>query len=174
MSLQERLAAWLQGGRERSKPRAASLAALLGVAAMLLILISELWPAAADSAAEQGAASAASAAGIYQAQLEERLAGLISQIEGAGETSVMITLENGEERVYALDTQTGQNEDRQTHVLLEDGSALEETVYLPTVCGVAVVCDGGGDVRVEARITALVSALLDVPANRICVEQRSR
>ena len=36
----------------------------------------------------------------------------------------------------------------------------------------AVVCDGGGDVRVAARITELVRALLDLSANRICVEQR--
>ena len=85
----------------------------------------------------------------------------------------MITLESGEERIYATDTQTGRDQSQQTHVLLEDGTALEETIYLPTVCGVAVVCDGGGDVGVEARITTLVSALLDVPSNRICVEQRS-
>ena len=46
------------------------------------------------------------------------------------------------------------------------------TIYLPTICGVAVVCEGGGDVGVQARITSLLSALLDVPSNRICVEQR--
>lgn len=40
------------------------------------------------------------------------------------------------------------------------------------VCGVAVLCEGGGDIRVAARITELVSALLDLPSNRICVEQR--
>ncbi len=56
--------------------------------------------------------------------------------------------------------------------LLEDGSALAETICLPQVCGVAVLCEGGGDVRVAARITELVSALLDLPSNRICVEQR--
>ena len=47
-----------------------------------------------------------------------------------------------------------------------------ETVYLPKVQGVAVLCEGGGDVRVAARITELVRALLDLSANRICVEQR--
>ena len=35
-----------------------------------------------------------------------------------------------------------------------------------------VLCEGGGDIRVAARITELVSALLDLPSNRICVEQR--
>lgn len=169
MPLQERLAAWLKGGPDRTKPRAASLAAVLGVAAMVLILCSELWPAPASA---EAAPDPGQTAASYQAGLEQRLASLIGQVEGAGEATVMITLESGEERIYATDTQTGTEQSRQTHVLLEDGTALEETTYLPTVCGVAIVCDGGGDVGVEARITALVSALLDVPANRICVEQR--
>ena len=97
---------------------------------------------------------------------------LIEQLDGAGKTVVMVTLESGEETIYAVDTQSGQMQNQETHVLLEDGSALEETTYLPAVCGVAVVCDGGGDVRVAARITELVRALLDLSANRICVEQR--
>ena len=91
---------------------------------------------------------------------------------GAGKTTVMVTLETGEEAIYALDTQSGEMQSQQTHVLLEDGSALTETVCLPQVCGVAVLCEGGGDIRVAARITELVSALLDLPSNRICVEQR--
>ena len=93
-------------------------------------------------------------------------------MSGAGKTTVMVTLETGEEAIYALDTQSGEMQSQQTHVLLEDGSALTETVCLPQVCGVAVLCEGGGDIRVAARITELVSALLDLPSNRICVEQR--
>ena len=91
---------------------------------------------------------------------------------GAGKTTVMVTLETGEEAIYALDTQSGEMQSQPTHVLLEDGSALTETVCLPQVGGVAVLCEGGGDIRVAARITELVSALLDLPSNRICVEQR--
>ena len=91
---------------------------------------------------------------------------------GAGKTTVMLTLETGEETIYALDTQSGQMQEQQTHVLLEDGSALAETIYQPQIRGVAVLCDGGGDVRVAARITEMVGALLDLPSNRICVEQR--
>ena len=104
--------------------------------------------------------------------METQLTELIEQLDGAGKTVVMVTLESGEETIYAVDTQSGQMQNQETHVLLEDGSALEETTYLPAVCGVAVVCDGGGDVRVAARITELVRALLDLSANRICVERR--
>ena len=118
--------------------------------------------------------SSASSEKAYQAQLEEQLTTLIEQISGAGKTIVMVTLESGEETIYATDTQSGQTQSQETHILLDDGSALAETTYLPTVCGVAVVCDGGGDVRVAARITELVRALLDLPANHICVEQRKR
>lgn len=170
MALLERVTDWFKKARE--KPRSASLAVVLGVAAMLLILLSEVLPGSSDSVDLKDDQTVQTAAS-YQASLESQLADLIQQIEGAGETTVMITLESGEERIYATDTQTGGDQSQQTHVLLEDGTALEETIYLPTVCGVAVVCDGGGDVGVEARITTLVSALLDVPSNRICVEQRS-
>ena len=57
MPLQERLAAWLRAGPEQTKPRAASLAAALGVAAMVLILCSELWPASGGSRTGDGASS---------------------------------------------------------------------------------------------------------------------
>ena len=40
--------------------------------------------------------------------------------------------------------------------------------------GIPVPAVDGNVLRVAARITELISALLDVPANRICVEQRSR
>ena len=109
---------------------------------------------------------------VYRQQLEQQLSDLIAQVEGTGKTTVMITLESGEETIYALDTLSGQTQEQQTHVLLDDGTALAQTVCTPRVCGVAVVCEGGGDVRVAARITELVGALLDVPSNRICVEQR--
>ena len=146
------------------------LAIILGVAAMLLILFSELFSTPAKPAASAGSSSVSET--VYREQLETQLKELIEQLDGAGKTVVMVTLESGEETIYAVDTQSGQMQNQETHVLLEDGSALEETTYLPAVCGVAVVCDGGGDVRVAARITELVRALLDLSANRICVEQR--
>lgn len=155
-----------------AKQNRAKLAVALGVAAMVLILLSELIPA--PSAPAVSTPETMPTAAQYKQQLEQQLETLIGQVEGAGKTTVMLTLESGEETIYALDTLSGQTQSQQTHVLLDDGTALEETTYLPTVCGVAVVCEGGGDVRVAARITELVAALLDVPTNRICVEQRGR
>lgn len=157
----------LQNGKGRT-----SLAVAVGVLAMLLLLLSELLP---GSSTQKTAVSAAQTVAVsqYQTRLEQQLEGLISQLQGAGRTTVMVTLTTGEETVYAVDTQTGDLQ-QETHVLLRDGSALAETTYLPQVCGVAVLCEGGGDVRVAARITELLHSLLDLPTNRICVEQRKR
>lgn len=151
------------------KENRARLAVLLGAAAMLLILLSELFTPAAQNTPTSTVSVDESA---YRQQLEQQLSDLIAQVQGAGKTTVMITLESGEETIYALDTLSGQTQEQQTHVLLDDGTALAQTVCTPRVCGVAVVCEGGGDVRVAARITELVGALLDTPSNRICVEQR--
>lgn len=154
--------------KAKSGQNRAAIAVAVGALAMLLILVSELFPQtkkAAPAGQEQSTLA-------YQTQLEQRLEKLISQMNGAGKTTVMVTLETGEEAVYALDTQSGELQNQNTHVLLEDGSALTETVCQPQIRGVAVLCDGGGDVRVAARITELLTSLLDLPSNRICVEQR--
>ena len=147
-----------------------SLAVAVGVLAMLLLLLSELLPGGGT----QKAVASTTQTVAVQTRLEQQLEGLISQLQGAGRTTVMVTLTTGEETVYAVDTQTGDLQQQETHVLLRDGSALAETTYLPQVCGVAVLCEGGGDVRVAARITELLHSLLDLPTNRICVEQRKR
>lgn len=149
----------------------AVLAALIGGLAMLLILLSELLPSKTSNASPKNTASDAEG---YQIQLETRLEELISQMEGAGKTTVMLTLETSEESIYALDTRSDVQQSQQTHVLLGDGSALKETIYQPQVRGAVVLCEGGGDIRIAAKITEMISALLDLPSNRICVEQRKQ
>ena len=105
-------------------------------------------PAVGSCSPLQRSTAAASAApaddNVYRQQLEQQLSDLIAQVEGAGKTTVMITLESGEETIYALDTLSGQTQEQQTHVLLDDGTALAQTVCTPRVCGVAVVCEGRG------------------------------
>lgn len=104
----------------------------------------------------------------YAAELETRLTALISRVEGAGKTAVMVTLESGSESIYATDTDS---DGSSTHVLLGSGGAdgLVETVETPRVLGVAVVCEGGGSAAVQSRVTALVQALTGIGTNHITV-----
>ena len=106
--------------------------------------------------------------------------------QGAGKVQVMITLESAGETVYARDeqsdTQTTQDgsdgvTDRKEsykseHIIVDaaDGKQpLVETHIEPEVKGVAVVCEGGDDITVIKRITDLVSVVLGLSTNRICV-----
>lgn len=160
---------------------------VLGIAGILLIFLSDvMFPKqgeAEKTAAVQGAASADTDA--YVQELEQRLSKLVASVEGAGECQVMITLESAGETVYAQDektdaqTQAGedgmqmhQNAYENQHVVLDTDTgrqALVETQLSPAVQGVAVVCQGGADISVVARVTELVAVVFGLPTNRICV-----
>lgn len=150
----------------------------LGLAGIGLIFLSSWLPKTeTDTAAP---AASATSVQTQQQQLEDQLTKLVSSIQGAGETVVMVTLDTESEQVYATDqtTESTRSDQEQTsrletsHVLVQDGSGqqpLVETTYMPQVRGVAVVCQGGEDITVVTRITEAVSVVLDLPASRICV-----
>lgn len=73
----------LQSGKNRT-----SLAVVVGVLAMLLLLLSELLP---SGNTQKAAVSTAQTATVsqYQAQLEQQLEELISQLQGADRKSVV-------------------------------------------------------------------------------------
>ena len=153
----------------------------LGLAGMALILFAVLFDPADSKTTETGEATAASSGSAelteYADRLSSRMEELLSGVEGAGETRVMITLESSEETIYALDEKRGDAESYEwSHVILDDGtgdSALVETTWLPEVRGVAVVCQGGDDAAVQARLTEMVSVLLGISTNRISIAKMS-
>ena len=104
----------------------------------------------------------------YSKELEERVEKLILEINGIDQVSVLITLENNGETVYAQNQLSGSSE----YVFFtnsegENGLKLQE--INPTVRGVAVVCTGGNDITVKEKITALLSSALGITTNRITV-----
>lgn len=156
----------------KDEKRRTALLAVLGIAGMLLIALPEFLPDPPQQTPRATAPPAPTTACAYAAELETRLEELLCQVEGAGSVSVMVTLAAGEETVYAQDRQTAADgSGEQTHVLLQNAEspALVETVTMPSVQGVAVVCEGGGDAAVQGRITQIVAALTGIGASRITV-----
>ncbi len=166
----------------KGKPPATKLVVYLGLLGMGLILVCSFFDT--DSSVQVASSQtvlavegegvttiAISTEESYRNALEENLADLISQLDGAGQTAVMITLTSGEQTVYAQNTTQSDTQSSQSHVILEDGSALSETVLTPTVCGVVVLCEGGDNIVVEAKITAMVTALFDIASNHVSVEK---
>ena len=152
---------------------------LLGVFGVILISLSEL-PKEKDEETAQ-----AVSADEYRKNMEKELTRLLSSVNGAGQVQVMITLESGEETVYAwqektsddMQEQDGKSSTQRTTyenqvVMVSAGSekqALVEKTMQPVVQGVVVVCRGADDIQVVSDITNAVSVALNVPTNRVCV-----
>lgn len=110
--------------------------------------------------------------------LERRLEEALSQIDGAGEVEVVLTLKSSARQILAQDSrsssrETGDAETQIDTVVVSQGSGEEQTVALqqvsPEYQGALVVCSGGGDPSVRLRIVESVSALTGLGADRISV-----
>lgn len=122
----------------------------------------------------------------YKIQLEKDILKLLNLMEGVGGVEVLITLENGVENIYVteesfttdtatnnLETSTQKRTGETTALLVEDANgrkqALIKTVKQPQIRGVLIVCEGGDNIQIKARVTEAVKALLNISSTRIYV-----
>ncbi len=126
----------------------------------------------------------------YVAHLEMSLRDMISSIKGAGNTRVLVTLENTEETVYATEEKKNKQatEDKsegqmskkresddceKKYITVRDADgterALSVTQIQPTVKGVVVVCEGGDDPQVQQRVTDAIKTALNITSKRVYV-----
>ena len=107
----------------------------------------------------------------YEAELIDQIEGVCRRVRGAGSVSVAVTLDGSYRAIYAQNFADGSNSKRE-YFLLGSGSS-EKALLLgyspPDILGVAIVCEGGSSSAVRAEIISLVSALLDLPTNKIYV-----
>jgi len=144
---------------------------LLVIAAGLFLL---LLPTAGSDAAEGMAAAAQEEASFQLEGFERQLEEILSRIEGAGETHVVLTLKNDGRRVLAQDSQRGSDGSLTTDVVtVGRGSGNQDVVevqtYTPEFQGALVVCPGGEDPQVQLRLLAAVSALTGLGSDKISI-----
>ena len=154
---------------------------LLFVSGIILLVVSELSGADAKSVKPEQTTAISVTSNEYVTELEERITSIISSIDGAGATRVMVTFESGGEDIYLHDSDYGENAasdgknsvERKDEYVIIDGSSGEQGIVVrraePKVRGVAVVCEGGGSETVRAQITETVTALLDISSARVSV-----
>ncbi|MGN0475678.1 MAG: hypothetical protein ACI4IJ_11365 [Acutalibacteraceae bacterium] len=160
----------------------------IGFAAIIVIFLSDYFTGNTKQTSSE-AKSYSISYEDYSAQLEARLTEMISSVDGAGETKVMVTLECGTEYVYASQQKTtsamSENSDAngkksrdekstgEENIILIDGDKGEEPIILkemtPTVAGVVVVCSGADNAQVKQRIVDIVTTALGTSSNRVCV-----
>lgn len=107
---------------------------------------------------------------------EGKLEKILSQVEGAGQVRLVLTLDSGSRRILAQDQEReGAGVGSSTVVTVGRGSGTQEVVPLQTLSpsfrGALVVCPGGGSPQVRLRLTQAVSALTGLASNRISVCQ---
>ena len=125
---------------------------------------------------------------------EKRLEKILSHINGAGKTSVMITRDTGVEKVLAQNikinkTAAGDRKDTGGENTETELAEVRETVMsgsgssqmpfvtreiFPKIRGVLVVAEGAGNEQIRYNIKNAVAAVLDVPYYKIQVLEKAK
>lgn len=150
------------------------VAVVLG-AIILLIYISSLQ---SNNTTKQTSTQSITSISEYSAFLENKLANVLENIEGAGNVTTMITFESGTEYIYATNEETKTNTNTSSdsttstttstsspYVKNNQGLLVKEV--LPKISGVVVVASGAKDTKVKLEIIKAVQAVLEVPIANI-------
>lgn len=117
----------------------------------------------------------------YSQALEQKLESVLSQVKGAGQVKVMISLDGSPELKYAMDSDTKVSNSTngsttstssESPILVgKNGSTspLILTEILPKVKGVIVVSSGANDISIKLDILNSVSTLLGISTDKINV-----
>ena len=107
------------------------------------------------------------------AAMEQRLAQVISKIDGAGEAQVVLTLKSSARQIVARDENSSEQENSTTTVVISRGSGTQDAVVLqeiyPQYQGALIVCPGGDKAAVKLKVTEAVAAVTGLGAARISV-----
>lgn len=114
---------------------------------------------------------------ITEASVESRLGEILSLVDGAGETQVLLTVFSGEETIYQVDESVQKNTDSSdtkiTTITITNKEKAEtgliRQVIPPKYLGAIVVCRGGDDPSVKLAVVEAVSKVTGLGADQISV-----
>ena len=145
--------------------------AVLLVLAVGLVLL--LWPQS-ETVDVAGVSEQTEATVDFQVEaLEQRISAALSNIQGVGECTVVLTLESSARQVLA----TNQKGEEEETVVVSTGSGQQQPVTVqqisPEFQGALVVCTGGGDPQIKLQVLQAVEALTGLNANQISICERT-
>ncbi len=150
---------------------------VLLVVALGVILLS--WPENTENSDESEGALFAEE-GFSVEALEKKLATTLSLVDGAGNVQIVLTVQSSEERVFAQDGSTEQENGTSSKkietVIVASGSGKQETVLVqriyPQFQGALIIADGGADPNVRLKLTQAVAALTGLGSDKISICKR--
>ena len=106
---------------------------------------------------------------------EERLADILSKIDGAGKVSVMITYCGTtsydvafEKKQNSTSSENQSARSEESSVITSNGSPLVKGEVYPKAKGVVIIAEGAGSITVKKNITDAAAAALDIASYKIC------
>ena len=144
---------------------------LLAIGLMLLIL-----PTSAST--KKNSDNSNSRLEEYSQSIEKKIADMCSNVSGVSNVKVTVYFDSGFETIYAYNEEsksssTGTNSEKKYVTI---GSGNDESMVcvlerMPNICGVAIVCKGGGNPLVSNQLTNLISSAFGVPKNKIYIAE---
>ena len=149
---------------------------------LLIVLVGAallLWPEGQTGAVLKEKVTVAEASGeaFDLEAMERKISAALSQIEGAGNATVLLTVKNSPRNVLAEDknasAQEGSSKKAVETVVISTGAGSQSPVLLeqvyPEFQGALVICDGGDEINVRLSVMEAVSALTGLGADKICI-----
>ncbi|MBR0349061.1 MAG: hypothetical protein IIX16_05410 [Clostridia bacterium] len=144
-----------------------------GIVGVLLLVVSEFIPESEEDV-EITENDDEMSFTSYEKDIEERLKNLIESIDGAGKVQVMVTIESGDEKVYATESKKTENNEEKSYVLVDiegSDSGLLLKIAQPEIRGVAIVCQGADSPTVRNAVVGAVTSVLGISSNRVNVSK---
>lgn len=144
----------------------------IGLVGIILLTLSELMLQKSDAKQNEKAENVTDIRDSYEENIEKRLTSIVSSIDGAGRTEVMVTLASGDENVYAVKEKSSDGSKEREYIVIDSDkneSGLLLKVIEPEIRGVAIVCEGADSAKIRQEIISSVSAVLGISTNRISI-----
>lgn len=150
---------------------------VIGVGLLLLA-----WPTAGKGVLPTAESAGEGSYAFDLGELENKFSGALSEIQGAGRVTVVLTVKNGTRQILAEDTTYSERdnsvEEETSTVILSRGSGVQEAVKLqeiyPQFQGALVICDGAGDPAVRLKLTEATMALTGLGSDKISICSRGK
>lgn len=144
----------------------------VGLTGIILLTLSEIMPTKSDTNEKNSKEPVTDIRDSYEEDIEKRLTSIVSEINGAGRTEVMVTLASSDENVYAVKEKSSDGSKEREYIVVDSDnneSGLLLKVIEPEIRGVAIVCEGADSANVRQEIVLTVSAVLGISTNRISI-----
>lgn len=151
---------------------------LIVLFAGVILLASGSGGAAKETAKSAQQLSETAVSSFNLTEFENSLSENLSAMEGVGRVSLMLSIEETEEAVYAVNVRQSKNGDsgqsyESNLTILSDGSYGEKPVTVknmqPIFRGAIVLCDGAENAKVKLAVTNAVSTVCGIGTDKVAV-----